>query len=525
MALKSRWVAGVNGVLGLILAQSCVLVSLAAPPSAAPLTFGELERAAEHEILPPALQDKVNRLMTQPMIWRNPSPWKPPGENKLRLAAWNIERGFQLSRFQQVLSTQPLIASQLGPQADVNGYAEKDWLAQSQVLLLSEVDIGMKRTQYQNIAQTLAKSLGMHAVYGVEFLELAPFSPQAKQIREGKLKRPPNFGEQVEVDPAQYQGLHGVAILTRYPVKKARVVRLPDCYDWYHGEQEKLTQLEKLRQTAADKIFLEDVLVEFRRGGRIALIADLAVPAAPNQTVTVVATHLENRGKPACRARQMETVLTEVKAVPNPVVIGGDWNTTGTDVSPTSVPKEVRKRLSNPRFLTYTALSLLTPYTAALAITNVSTNVVNYVKNHNDPATPHLPILLPNYERALFNRLKDFRFDDGTVLDLRGDAVNTFAGKTGFMGSSNQRTGKGFVPTFSLNRPLLKGWVGKYKLDWFVVKGTLPAELARSDTPVSVYPCNGRTLNDINRLYDEPLSDHAPITVDLQLAPPLRQAI
>ena len=43
--------------------------------------------------------------------------------------------------------------------------------------------------------------------------------------------------------------------------------------------------------------------------------------------LTVVSTHLEDRSTRACRREQMKQVLSQVAAVPGPLVIGGDLKT------------------------------------------------------------------------------------------------------------------------------------------------------------------------------------------------------
>ena len=64
------------------------------------------------------------------------------------------------------------------------------------------------------------------------------------------------------------------------------------------------------------------------------LYVDLDVPEAAAQRVTVAATHLENRTKPKNRRKQLQQLLEEVHDVPNPVIIAGDMNTTGSDSTP-----------------------------------------------------------------------------------------------------------------------------------------------------------------------------------------------
>jgi endonuclease/exonuclease/phosphatase family metal-dependent hydrolase len=91
---------------------------------------------------------------------------------------------------------------------------------------------------------------------------------------------------------------------------------------------------------SAQKLFQERVERELRHGGRMALIADVSVPDLPTGRATVVAAHLENKCPPACRLRQMQALLAGMKEDQNPVVLAGDFNTTSSDNTPTSVRNE-----------------------------------------------------------------------------------------------------------------------------------------------------------------------------------------
>ena len=70
-----------------------------------------------------------------------------------------------------------------------------------------------------------------------------------------------------ESRPARYLGLHGNAILSRYPLQNARIVRLPVAHDWYNAEKAEISKLEKSKRLAANKIFLERIEREVRVGG------------------------------------------------------------------------------------------------------------------------------------------------------------------------------------------------------------------------------------------------------------------
>jgi hypothetical protein len=178
--------------------------------------------------------------------------------------------------------------------AEHRSVKELQFVRSADVLILDEVDDGMNRTKYRNVARALARALQFNYVYGVEFVELNGVYMAEKKLDQvpGEIKAhsDPAFA----LDPARYRGLEGTAILSRYPIVDARLIRLPECYDWYHGEIKEISGLEHARRWSAMKVFEELIRRQVRRGGRMALVADLAVPEAPGGHMTVVAPHLEN---------------------------------------------------------------------------------------------------------------------------------------------------------------------------------------------------------------------------------------
>jgi endonuclease/exonuclease/phosphatase family metal-dependent hydrolase len=420
----------------------------------------------------------------------------------VRVASWNMERGAQMERMAMWLNSP---GSANLPEAR----ASARLLADADVWLLSEVDMGLGRTQYRNIAKEFGQKLGMHVVFAPEFIELAPFFRESKSDETGR-----------PIDKAKYMGLHGGAILSRYPVVDARVIRLPECYDWFDSERKKLSELEKLRRTASQALFKEDVYTEVRYGSRMALLATLAVPQLNGVgKMTVVSLHLENRCMPLCRQRQMQSLLSQIGHIRHPVVMAGDWNTSGTDVSPTSVKKELRVRLKDPSFWTKQALSWLTPFGLPL---NIGLNSFQYVKNLYNPTASSIPLLAVNREEGLFDMLRAYRFADGTMFDFRGDDARSIDGRGGLLANSNQRWLKGFVPTFTFERPLIKGAIGKYKLDWMMVRGF--NGMSEDSTVYRFAPHFGRTHRDINtaakKLWGDRMSDHDPMSLDLPFNEP-----
>src|SRR5215467_8617403 len=95
----------------------------------------------------------------------------------MRVVNWNIERGLRL----------PEIIDFLGSQ-------------DADLLILQEVDLNARRTRRLNIAEEIARRLGMNYVFGREFEELVQGS---------------------KASPAY----HGQAILSKWPISNPRLIR------------------------------------------------------------------------------------------------------------------------------------------------------------------------------------------------------------------------------------------------------------------------------------------------------------
>lgn len=514
-------------ILAAILFQTLAYAELKSFETSGPavLSNKELNLLMRSPEIAPALKQKTDALLNTPFIYKDHSldsnkPQSvilPQLGPTLRVASWNIERGFKLDQIVKILT--PSQVGDVDTPEDINDQAA--WLAKSQVILLTEVDNGMNRTQYRNTAFQLASSLHMSAVYGVEFLELGPLH-LSNRIHAMAPEEKKQFKiDEYAINPQKYLGLHGSAILSKYPILNVQIIRLPDGYDWYHGEQNKLSSLEKVKRKAADAIFLENMLTEIRWGGRMALVVDVAIPELPEKKATFVVVHLENRAKPIARQVQMEYLLNALKSRHNPIVIGGDWNTTGNDVSPTSVKKELRERIKSPSFWSHQAINLLAPYGF---LVNLGLQTTQFTKNLYNPAASDIPLIAPNPEKGLFTILENFQFDDQTCFDTRGDKVNTINKTSGFLANSNQKWLKGFVPTFSFERPIAKGIIGRYKLDWFIVKDYVKKTSDKAQ-PYLFAPHYARTLTGINKLHSVRISDHDPITIDLPLQESIKNSI
>jgi endonuclease/exonuclease/phosphatase family metal-dependent hydrolase len=363
----------------------------------------------------------------------------------------------------------------------------------------------------------LAEALHMNYAYGVEFVEVDPlFDLDTEQVHLTDVQQDRRLQNDLQADRQRYHGLHGTAILSRYPIDHARILRLPVCYDWYAKEYSAISKLEQGRRWSARKMFRERVERELRQGGRMALIAEISVPDLPTGHATIVATHLENKCPPECRRRQMLALLADLQSDENPVVVAGDLNTTSRDNTPTSIRNEIMTRVTDYKFWVGQAVSRFHP----LGMFQYLLVPVRYFHGYNDPTAFHLPILWDNREQPLFKSVQKFRFADGHAFDFRGEPNRTMPPKSRTLADSNQRAGKGFVPTYSFSRDF-GGLVGRFKLDWIFVKPfiTDPRCTEQSYQFAPHFPVTMRELNDS---VEDRISDHPPMTVDLPLPEPAK---
>jgi endonuclease/exonuclease/phosphatase family metal-dependent hydrolase len=500
-----------------------------AQPAPEVLTFDELVTLSEADQPATPLEEKLDRLLTTPFVNNDAAamgggPHRPIVDGigpVLRVASWNIERGSNFDLIKLALSdpegfkqaTLERGALDAGKLVKIEQQLRS--LRDADIVVLNEVDLGMKRTDYRDVTRDLAHSLGMNYVFGVEFVEvdrLDDLGLEKIQLEDPALTQ--QIREDLKPDPARYLGLHGNAILSRYPIQRARIARLPICYDWYAAEKAAISKLESGKRLAANKVFLERIEREVRRGGRMALIADVRISDLPGGVATVVDVHLENRCKPDCRTRQMDAVLSRIKEVEHPVIMAGDLNTTGTDGTPTSIRREILNRVKNYEFWVTQALRWGTPASLPLAVLTP----VKYFKNYLDPTSTHVPFIGNNKEAILFRHVEQFRFVDRNAFDFRGETEHSPHDKGRTLANSNQRALKGFEPTFTLKRDF-GGLVGRYKLDWILVKPFIPRSRGEGMS-YEFAPHFPVTMRDLNNTVPDGVSDHAPITVDLPLTDP-----
>jgi endonuclease/exonuclease/phosphatase family metal-dependent hydrolase len=501
-------------------------------------SYDELVQLSLDQPLSPELAEKLHVVTTTPFInneayLRGARPRTldvPHLGASLRVAFWNIERGLELDYIKLFLTDKNAFMAKVQAEraeakannkrvrgVDIEKIPEEiETLKSADVWILNEVDWGVQRTQYREVVREMGKALNMNWAFGVEFLEIDPKQLGTDKFDDGETPaQQQQLEQEFAVDKARIRALHGNAVLSRYPIRSARLVPFTVGYDWF--KESKIRPLEKAKRQAA-KLVGEDLLQEVRRGQRTTLFVDLDVPEAPGHQITVACTHLENRTKPKIRREQMEQLLHEVREVPNPVIIAGDMNTTGGNSTPTSVENMLYKRYGSLDFWTTKGIQWTTGVGTVYSATR-ATMKLSGIQFRIDPTSANIPGISPNLERGLFKSLEKFRFSDGTALDFRGVPARTVNGTGRTLADSNERQRRGFQPTFAAELIWGNVKLAKFKLDWFFVKADIRSPRDKKG-PYVFAPHFPRTLTDLNNSPTEPISDHSPMTIDLPFNEP-----
>ena len=192
-------------------------------------------------------------------------PSATAGGSDIKALAWNIERGCIFEG----------IVDALKNHSDLNN---KD------LLLLTELDYGMARSGNRFVAREIAKELKLNYA----------FAPVYIALQKGS-------GVESEMDGENTKSIHGLAMFSRFPIKNAHAIPLPNGKDKMWGKEKRLGYLR-------------------------ALIADIEHPAGEFRAVTI---HLDAHCSRAHRYHQMKIILDHLDTLsPLPTLIGGDWNTT-----------------------------------------------------------------------------------------------------------------------------------------------------------------------------------------------------
>lgn len=238
-------------------------------------------------------------------------------KSRYRVVAWNIERGSHFQEIVEILKKHPELSG-------------------ADIYLITEADLGMARSRNRNVAQELARKLNLNYFFAPSYLNLSK-----------------GCSHESEYDGENTLGIHGNAILSRYPMSQFRTIKMPNGKD-------KMKGLEK------------------RIGHQRALVCDIDTG---DRVLTAACIHLDAHSKRRHRVKQMNCVLDVLRDVPpkQATLIGGDWNTS--------------------TYNSHRAVSAITGFWVRVAM-----GVDNMVRNHY-PRPDHF------WEKNLFTRLREEGFD------------------------------------------------------------------------------------------------------------------
>ena len=190
-----------------------------------------------------------------------PMPAKP----HYRAVTWNIERGIEYEGILHTLQYHPV-------------------LQEADLLFLPETDLGMARSANRNVAQELAKTLGLNYYFVPTYLNLCKGN-----------------GAELHWEGDNTLAIHGNAILSRYPLRDFHRIPLHNAKDKMKGKEKRLGSQQALACT-----------VVFPQGEMRAICA-----------------HLDAHSSKRHRRDQLRTILRYLDRLPElPSLFGGDLNTT-----------------------------------------------------------------------------------------------------------------------------------------------------------------------------------------------------
>lgn len=495
------------------------------------LTYEELKTLSSNPRPGGKLEDKVVRFFHTPIIsneafYAGTKPYeaKDPRIGKfMRVVTWNIEHSIEVPDVINMLINHSKINEMIDPsQAPQKSGAFKAILQQRERLesvdiwVLQEMEVGMKRSHYLDAPREMAQALKMNYAYAPQYLEIDPvrFGSEKLLMHDGTGDK--EAQDYYYENPAKFKGVFGSAVLSRYPIKHVEAFPLENQgYDWYSSEKNNLSFLEKARRIGTKKTFKNEVTREMKVGGRGYFRVDLEVPGLPDNTLTIINIHLEIKCLPKERARQVSEILEHIKSIKNPLIMLGDFNAAPGDISPTSLTRVVKRTAKDPTTWLGLGINYVSPHGL---IINTTRGVSNVTKNFNDPFASNVKVIAPNTLKSMFEPIKNFRFDDGTTFDFRGDSNRSINGKNELLANSNERGFKGFKTSFRFKRPL--GIVGKFRLDWIFMKSGSVYSNEDKKAPYKLAPHFGETLEELNTSLKQPLSDHHPSVVDIPFDEP-----
>ena len=210
------------------------------------------------------IRGEVERIMST-VVGEDFGPSDPPLRTPLRATAWNIERGLQVQGVIENLTNHPR-------------------MRHSDILFLTEVDFGMARSGNLCVAREIAGELELNYAYANCYISLVKGS-----------------GLEFKAQGENRLSLHGNALFSRFPLRQAHAVALPNGKDKMRGKEKRL-------------------------GCQQAVVGRVDHPVQPFWAITL---HLDAHSSQNHRYLQMKLILDHVETLQPglPVLIGGDWNT------------------------------------------------------------------------------------------------------------------------------------------------------------------------------------------------------
>src|SRR5947207_2104887 len=225
-------------------------------------TLADLRSSLEWPALEPCLIAVLGTIRRYEPEAASPPPADPA---RIKAVHWNLEHGNRYDRIEAALA----------------GHRD---LANADVHLFNEIDLGMARAGNRDVAGDLAAALGRYGAWAPLFLETT-------LGRDDDLRGATDGGNQ--------ESLFGLAILSRWPFSEVRIVELPT-HEHLQFDRERMY------------------------GRHVGLIAAVDRSGAP---FTVVSAHLESHRPRNDRAAQVRTLLVRLATVQEPIILVGDFIT------------------------------------------------------------------------------------------------------------------------------------------------------------------------------------------------------
>ena len=151
--------------------------------------YEELVNLYEQNPIPEELRRKLSHLLSTPFVSNEASargvkPLKPSSRELgrfLRVVCWNIERGLEFEAVKRAFTDSEEFSLLLdekkyppGSRRRARVLDQVAMMKEADVIVLNEVDWGLKRTSYINVVEELASALDMN------YISATPIFPKAK---------------------------------------------------------------------------------------------------------------------------------------------------------------------------------------------------------------------------------------------------------------------------------------------------------------------------------------------------------